>query len=84
MAQGVLAGVAAGMKIETSAGHMISGEIDGFRVVKSYNDNDKSGALIVALGKQAALTFSYRNLPEDDAVALARKLDWKALAAAGQ
>ena len=81
-AVGALAPITSGMKIETTDGHMIPDTIDGFRAMRTYNNKEQSGALIVALAKDAVMTFGYRNLSEDDAVALARKLDWKALAAA--
>jgi hypothetical protein len=83
-AAGALAPIVSGMKVETSDGHALAGEIDGFKVMKTYTNSSKSGALMVALGKAAVMTFSYSALGEDDAVALARKLDWKALAAAAE
>jgi hypothetical protein len=82
MSVGPLASLATVLQVETSEGHMISGEIDGFRVMKTYNNGDKSGALVIGLSKHAVMTFGYRSLSEDDAVELARKLDWKAIAAA--
>jgi hypothetical protein len=84
MAAGALASVQTGLRIETAEGHMFAGDIDGFRVMKTYNNGDKSGALVVGLAKDAVMTVSYHDLAEDDAVALARKFDWKALAAAAQ
>jgi hypothetical protein len=81
-AAGALGPINSGMKVETSDGHMLPGVIDGFKVLKTYNNNDKSGALMVALDKAVVLTFGYSGVGEDEAVGLARKLNWKALAAA--
>jgi hypothetical protein len=43
-----------------------------------------SGALMVALGKEAVFTFSYDAISEDEALALAEKFDWKAIQTATQ
>lgn len=83
-AEGVLAQVGTGIKVETSEGHMLPGEADGFQLLKIFSAQEASGSLLVALGKQAALSVSYKGLSEADALALARKLDWKALAAAAK
>ena len=72
------------LKVETATGHVTSGEIDGFRVMKTYNSEQKSGALLIGLDKETMLTVDYRALEEDEAVALARRFDWKALAAAAK
>jgi len=84
MTAGALMSIEAGPHVETAEEHTTSGDIDGFRTVKSYKTAEKSGALLVALGKRSLLTVNYRGLAEDEAVALARKLDWKALAEAAQ
>ena len=56
----------------------------GMQVLKSYTNAQKSGALIVALGKDALLNFSFSGITEEEGLALAEKFDWKALQAAGQ
>jgi len=84
MAAGALAPMTSGMKYDSTEGHMIPAEIGGFKVLKTWNDKDRSGALLVALDKATVLTFSYRKISEDEAVALAEKLDWKGLAAAAK
>jgi hypothetical protein len=43
-----------------------------------------SGAILIALGKEAMFTLSYNGITEDEALALADKLDWKAIQAATQ
>jgi hypothetical protein len=84
MAAGAMAPLMSGMKYETTEGHMIPAEIAGFKVLKTWNESEKSGALLVALDKASMLTFSYRGIAEDEAVGLAQKLDWKGLAAAAK
>ena len=83
-ATGALAPAQAGIRVETSEGHMITTTLNGFSVTKSYNNAQKSGALLVALGPSALFTVSYNGVGEDDAVALAQKFDWKAMQAATQ
>ena len=81
-AAGALAPTKAGMNVETSEGHMITTKVNDFTITKSYNNAEKSGAFLIALGDSALLTVSYNGMNEDDALALARKLDWKAIQAA--
>jgi hypothetical protein len=54
----------------------------GMQVLKSYTMAQKSGALLVALDKDAMFSFSYNGMSEDEALALAEKFDWKAIQAA--
>jgi hypothetical protein len=83
-ALGALAPTQSGMNIETSEGHMISSTINGFKVARTYNIPQKSGAILVALGPAALFSVSYRALTEDEALPLAEKFDWKAFQAASQ
>lgn len=83
-AVGALAPMVTGMNINTSEGHMLTDTIGGMKVLKTYTTAQKSGALVVALDKDAMFSFSYSGLPEDEAVALAQKFDWKAIAAAAK
>jgi hypothetical protein len=73
-----------GMNVQTSEGHMVTGTMHGMPVLKSFNTKDKSGSLMVGLGKEALFTIAYDGLSEDEALALAEKFDWKALQAATQ
>ena len=82
VAAGALAPMQAGMNITTSEGHMLSGNMHGMQVLKSYTPAQKSGALLVALDKEAMFSLSYNGLSEDEALALAEKFDWKAIQAA--
>ena len=84
MAAGAMTPILSGMKYETTEGHMIPTEIGGLRALKAWNEKDKSGALLGALDQAAVMTFSYRAISEDEAVALAQKLDWRGLAAAAK
>ena len=81
-AVGALAPMVTGMNINTKDGHMLTDTIGGMKVLKTYTTAQKAGALVVALDKDAMLSFSYSGLGEDEAVALAQKFDWKAIQAA--
>jgi hypothetical protein len=83
-AAGALAPFQAGMNIETSDGHMITSTMHGLPVIKTFEAKQKSGAIMVALGKEALFSFSYNGITEDEALPLAEKFDWKAIQAAAQ
>lgn len=78
-AQGALAPTQTGMNIETTEGRMNTSTIDGFRVTRSANFKEKSGAILVALGKSALFSVSFNGLGDDEALTLAKKFDWKAI-----
>ena len=80
-AQGALAASGSVMKIETSEGRMSSGLLDGFQTTRTYSYGDKSGAVIVALRDNAVFTLSFNGVEDDEALALAKKFDWKAMQA---
>jgi hypothetical protein len=77
-AAGAMAPMQAGMTYESTEGHMITGTQDGFKIMKTYNTAQKSGAIMVALSPTALLTVSYNGMTEDEALGLAKKFDWKA------
>ncbi|WP_298255327.1 hypothetical protein [Bradyrhizobium sp.] len=81
---GALTPLTSGIKINTSEGHMLADTIGDMKVLKTYTTKQKSGALLVALDKDAMFSFSYNGLGEDEAVALAQKFDWKAMQAAAK
>ena len=83
-ATGALAPIQSGVNLQTSEGHMVTSTMHGMQVLKTFSTPQKSGALMVALGKDAMFSFSYSGLAEDEAIALAEKFDWKALQAAVQ
>ena len=72
------------MNIQTTDGHMITASMHGMNVLKGYNNKDKSGSLIVGVSKDAMFSLSYKNMTENEALALAEKFDWKAIQAAAQ
>ena len=80
-AAAAMAPMQTGVKVETPDGHMITSTINGMPVIKSYTAAPKTGALIVALGKEAVFTFSYSGITEEEALPLAEKFDWKAIQA---
>jgi hypothetical protein len=81
---GALTPMVTGTNINTSEGHMLSDTMAGMKVLKTYTTAQKSGALLVALDKDAMFNFSYTGLAEDEALALAQKFDWKAMQAAAE
>lgn len=83
-AEGALAPLQSAMNVQTSEGHMVTATMHSMPVMKAFTIKDKSGSLIVELGKQAMFTFSYNGVGEEEALALAEKFDWKAIQAAAQ
>lgn len=81
-AKGALAATQTGMNIETSDGRMNTSTIDGMTVTRTFNFKDKSGAILVALGTSGLLSVSFNGIPDDEALTLAKKFDWKAIHAA--
>jgi hypothetical protein len=81
-AQGALAATHAGIKLETSEGHMITSSVDGLPVTRNYTFKDKSGAILVELGKSAMFALSFNGVTEDEALTLAKTFNWKAMQAA--
>ena len=61
---------------------MITDTMSGVPVLKAYNSKDKSGTLIVALGKNAMLNLAYQGISEEEVLQLSEKFDWKAMQAA--
>jgi hypothetical protein len=70
------------MKVETSEARMSTSTIDGLQVATTFTKADKSGAILVALGTSALFSFSFNGLAEEEALALAKKFNWKAIQAA--
>jgi len=83
-AAGAMAPIMSGMNVTTTEGHMLTTSMQGMQVLKSYTTAQKSGALMVALDKNAMFSFSYSGISEDEALALAEKFDWKAIQAAAK
>jgi len=83
-AEGALAPIQTGMKMQTPEGHMITDTMRGMPVMRTFNIKDKSGALIVALAKNAMFNLTYEGVSEEEALQLAEKFDWKALQATAQ
>jgi hypothetical protein len=81
---GALTPLMTGMNINTSDGHMLTTTLHDMKVLKTYTTAQKSGALMVALDKDAMFSLSYSGLSEDEALALAEKFDWKAIQAAAK
>lgn len=81
-AQGALAPLRSAMNIQTSEGRMNTSTIDGVQVMRSFNIKEQSGAILVALGTSALLSVNFKGISDDDALALAKKFNWKALQAA--
>lgn len=60
--------------------------VDGFKVMRAYNKIDNAGSVVVFLGEsqsnQSMLIFTFENIKPDAGLELARKFDWKKMAAA--
>ena len=78
-AQGMLAAVQSGVKIETAELHISTTTVDGVTVARTFNVPEKSGSVLVQLGPNALFSLSFTALPEDEAFTLARRFDWKAI-----
>jgi hypothetical protein len=81
-AQAGLAMLKSGMKIETSEGHVNIDTVDGTKIARTYTVKDKSGAILVGIADSALLNFGYTGVAEDEALALVKRFDWKAIQAA--
>jgi len=81
-AQGGLAMIQSGMKMETGDAHMSTETVDGLKLARTYTVHDKSGAIFVGLADNAMFSVSFNGVAEDEALALARRFDWKAIQAA--
>ena len=81
-AQGMLGAVQSGVKIETAELHISTATVDGLTVARTFNVPEKSGAVLVALGQSALFNLAFTGVPEDEAFALAKRFDWKAIQAA--
>ncbi len=81
-AQGVASGAQSGMKLETAEMHMSTATVDGLSVMRTFQVSDKSGAVIVVLAPNAILNVGFKGVAEDEALALAKRFDWKAIQAA--
>ena len=81
-AQGGLAMIQSGMKMETGDAHMSTETVDGLKFARTYTVHDKSGAIFVGLADNAMFSVSFNGVAEDEALALARRFDWKAIQAA--
>jgi hypothetical protein len=80
-AQAGLAMIKSGMKIETSEGHVVTETVDGITMARTYTVKDKSGAILVGVADNALFNFAYTGIAEDEALALAKRFDWKAIQA---
>jgi len=78
-AQAALAATQAKINLETSEGRMTTSTIDGLPATRTYNNKDKSGAVLVALGPAAMFSVSFNGLGDDEGLGLAKKFDWKAI-----
>ncbi|MGO3931093.1 hypothetical protein NP284_22610 [Rhodopseudomonas pseudopalustris] len=80
-AQVALAATSADMKIESGEGRMSSDTIDGFRVMRTYTFSDKSGGIVIALGERALFSLTFSGIDDAEALAIAKRFDWKAMQA---
>ncbi len=75
-----------GMNMETEEAVMNTSTIDGFRVHQNHEKAQKSGAIVVILGgddkSSAIYSMDYTGISAQDALALAKRFDWKKMQAA--
>jgi hypothetical protein len=81
-AQAGLAMIQGGMKFETSEARMSVDTVDGLKVARTYTVKGRSGALFIGLTDSALFSFAFTGVAEDEALALAKRFDWKAMQAA--
>jgi hypothetical protein len=81
-AQGMLGAVNSGVKLETAEMHINTTTVDGLTVMRTFQVKDKSGTILVALGPSALFNLAFNGVPEDEALGLAKRFDWKAIQAA--
>ena len=81
-AQGVLTAVRANVDIGVGDTRMRAATIDGLPVARSFTAHDRTGVILVALGPNAMFSTTFELVGEDEALALARQFDWKAMQAA--
>jgi N-acetylmuramic acid 6-phosphate (MurNAc-6-P) etherase len=67
------------MNIETSEGRLNTATIDGLQVTRTFTIKAKTGAILIALGTSALLSVSFNGITDDEALALAKKFNWKAI-----
>jgi hypothetical protein len=80
-AEGAVAAAGSGVKIETSEARMSTSTIDGLQVSRTYMVNDKSGAVIVALGRSAVFMLSFDGITDEEGLTLAKRFNWKTIQA---
>ena len=71
-----------GINLVTAEVHVISSVVDGFVAFRTFHVKEKSGSILVALGPSGTFALNFEGVPEDEALPLARRFDWKAIAAA--
>ncbi len=81
-AQGGLAMIQTGMKLETPEVHMSVDMVDGMKLARTYTAKDQIGAIFVGLTDSALFSFAFTGVAEDEGLALAKRFDWKAMQAA--
>jgi hypothetical protein len=81
-AQGMMAAVQSGVKIETAELHISTTTVDGLTVARTFQVAEKSGVVMVVLGQSALFNLTFTGVPEDEALGLAKRFDWKAIQAA--
>jgi hypothetical protein len=81
-AQAGLGMIQGGMKLQTSEVHVSVDVINGMKVAHTFTVKDQTGGIFVGLTDSALFSFGFTSVAEDEATALAKRFDWKAMAAA--
>lgn len=79
-AEGLAAGAASGLQMETAESRISTQTIDGFLVQTVHDKTESSGTVMVFLeseaGAAAVFSVSYSRVAAEDALAQARAFDW--------
>jgi len=74
------------MNMETDQAVVITSTIDGFRVHQNHEKLQNSGDVVVILGgddkRSAMFTLTYTGMSIQEALAMAKRFDWKKMQAA--
>lgn len=70
---------AGALSLETTESKMTAETIDGFYVNSNFSKADKTGTVLVVIGGGALFSIEFENVTLEDALALSKRFDWKAM-----
>jgi hypothetical protein len=75
----VVEAIGSGLQHADSESHVVSDSIDGFRLSSTFLLAHGMGSIMIRLGDRALFSIGVANVREAEALALARRFDWKAI-----